>query len=88
MEKRVLINDQSDSFCQENRPEESGTLSSNGTLEMRERVSQLFESTAADDSNVRTIEATNDLSSASTVSIPEWPANDVYIQPHQIRYGN
>ena len=88
MEKRVLINDQSDSFCQENRPEKSGTLSSNGTSEMREWVSQLFESTAADDSYVPTIEVTSDLGSALTVSNAERPANDVYIQPHQIRYGN
>ena len=83
----MLLNDQSDGLSPENRPDKSGTLSSNETLEIRRGFSELYENTVVD-SSLPIIEGTSDSTSASTVSVEETPADNTYIQPRELRNGN
>ena len=85
MEKRVLLNGQSDGLSPENRPDKSGTLLSNETLEMRRGFSELYENTV-DNNSAPIIETINDSSSATTVE--ETPVENTYIEPRELRNGN
>ena len=87
MEKRILLNDQSDRFCPDNRPDKSSTTLSNETLEMRREASTLYER-IADGNSISIKQSTIDSNSELSVSVEETPANNTYIEPRELRNGN
>ena len=87
MEKRILLNDQSDGFRPDNPPDKSSTTLSTETLEMRREASKLYER-IADGNSISIKQPTIDSNSALSVSVEETPANNTYIEPRELRNGN